>query len=1191
MTFVMKFFKLEIKCFYNVMHAFKSLYKSKISTIYDKILIFPMQIVVIQNRIYSLFQNAHVIEISIQSQTHSQKFSISQKFYTFMIFSLFCIFLKLAVRGESPKYTIVYSQTESNTAKNASFLLQDYIQKLTDVVLPTQELSNQYKNDFTEIPDQSIFLNYTTPNDHSIIGQSDQIESNDDFILEISNDMLIIHGGERGLHYGVIEIIERFGNVSFFSKDQIFIPEIDEFSVEFEKEIHKPDFIYRASYIRGNDDFNYFLRNNFHYEINQEKGGSFKFGANLFNHTLFELLPPSIYFTDHPGWYAMDEHGRRVNFTQLCFTNQEMIEKLSQNLIDFIETDLKNSNSFYYHQLSSNDFQNEHDHEIINNRYHKNNNNNFHQESHMRESLNVYSVSPNDNFHFCQCEYCRAYQIIRGQNGYLLTFVNSVAQRVKSHFEKQNITNVYIETLITSNGIPTSISPESNVILRFKTIENDIVQSINESSFNTNFYNDLQGWTSKTQNQMIWDYFSSTKEFLGIFPNFNSIQKNLQLYKKNGIIAVFFDGYEPHGFFNEYQNYIISKLLWNVSADVEKLSNKFFDHYYGKASIHIVEFINSLNEYMTQYKNKITPNILITELDDFDNFLILAENILKQAEEEVKNDKLALDHVQKTRASIYYTKFFRIKKERENMQFFWQMENKTNFVEPLNTPNESYYLASNLVSIISPKISQNSDRIINKHYFPMKDFNEDDFIHLSRDEIFEHKQLVEIKSCVFGYNISYLEFEDTKVGIAIDQSGRIGSFYFGEKSFINGNFGGIDFNSIINSTIPIDYISNDQFKIGKINQTYLRLYNNDLTKEYHLINSKQLEVSCSFHGFYRPVVSFSLNIKNPHKLAFKMDDCDWMINKIKIDQISPLFSISGVSLLGRKSIIFASVEEKTGVKVNIPEEKFERLLIKMTPSNDTIRLIFSESSRLQSIEDNHQLQFTLTPMRNIEDIPQDNESIDGYNEDIYLIYDPEVFQIDESLATFVEDSSSSTSRAAHCFCNSTNVAIWHRLQYDTNFDSKYKGVEFNLSIDAKIVPKKRAGNAFNIQIECDNKTIISKDVSVMSIDDVLSPIQINKYNHINIGSFIPTGEQCSAKISCQESAFAVDIGSVNMVHIGHQDEIVDNSALVIGLSAAAGFMVILLLIIFCCYISRKKSTNSTWSYLSADSFLKNETYT
>lgn len=122
------------------------------------------------------------------------------------------------------------------------------------------------------------------------------------------------------------------------------------------------------------------------------------------------------------------------------------------------------------------------------------------------------SVSQNDNSEYCQCEHCRELIECDGYSGYVLAFVNRVAEAVEKKYP-----NVLIHTLSYSvtQDVPknASIKPRSNVLIQLCSVcacfKRPLTDKTNER--NRTFCHDLRDWAAISEKMFIWDYRTSFK--------------------------------------------------------------------------------------------------------------------------------------------------------------------------------------------------------------------------------------------------------------------------------------------------------------------------------------------------------------------------------------------------------------------------------------------------------------------------------------------------------------------------------------------------------------------------------------------------------------------------------------------------------------------------------------------------------
>ena len=83
------------------------------------------------------------------------------------------------------------------------------------------------------------------------------------------------------------------------------------------------------------------------------------------------------------------------------------------------------------------------------------------------------------------------------------------------------------------------------------------------------------------------------------FPDFDELAANIPLYRKNGVVGIFLEGDFADGGGGEnaeLRSYVMARLLWNPSMDVNKTINEFMAAYYGKAARPMRAYLDLLQQ-------------------------------------------------------------------------------------------------------------------------------------------------------------------------------------------------------------------------------------------------------------------------------------------------------------------------------------------------------------------------------------------------------------------------------------------------------------------------------------------------------------------------------------------------------------------------------------------------------------------
>jgi hypothetical protein len=318
------------------------------------------------------------------------------------------------------------------------------------------------------------------------------------------------------------------------------------------------------------------------------------------------LVPPEVYFESHPEYFAY-QSGIRIPDGQLCLTNPDVLKITVEELRQKMEA---------------------------------------------RPDARYWSVSQNDTYSNCQCEACQTIDQHEGSpSGSLLHFVNQVA----AEFPDKTISTLAYQY---TRSAPKTIQPADNVNIVLCTIECNRSESIATDSRSRDFRRDMKEWDKICDNILVWDYVVQFRSLVSPFPNFHVLQPNIRFFLKHNAYAMFQQGNgSPGGEFAELRAYLISKLLWNPKANVDRLMDDFLQGYYGPASEFIRSYIDRMTyalkksgERLDIYGTPISPRNGYLALHLIDEYNVLFD----KAEKSVAQYPHYLERVQIARLPLMY---------------------------------------------------------------------------------------------------------------------------------------------------------------------------------------------------------------------------------------------------------------------------------------------------------------------------------------------------------------------------------------------------------------------------------------------------------------------------------------------------------------------------------------------------------
>lgn len=504
-------------------------------------------------------------------------------------------------------YDIVLPRDASKTEQTAASEFQQIISNISGVRLPIclEDSMKQGKHVYIG------FCNATAIN----LNVQRPASNEETYCYQTKDDNLFIYGGSnRGTMYGVFSFLERELGVHWYTSSYTKIPKMRKFLLRPLRRHEKPAIHQRLEFYYDalrHDEWAAHNLLNTQYSLSDTKYGSMTAYWGI--HTFEILLPPSVYFKNHPEFFSV-YNGKRSDKAQLCLSNHAMRLELTKNLKETID-----KNPGYW----------------------------------------CYDVSQNDNQNPCECTDCmRLVKRYGGHSGAMLWFVNQVAHDIKKihpYIFVGTFAYQYTRQAPTSN-----IQPADNVVIRLCDIECCMGHSLETCEMNSSFMNDLKKWRRIAKNIYIWDYTTGFSNYLLPFPNFDVLAVNYRLFDRSEVIGVMEEGAHnaPWNEFSELKQWMIAKLLWNPYQDTDSLARLFIKDYYGKASHYVWK-------YYQLCKNQVKPNSHFSVTIDWqseiygDKFISNSLALMNKAQKAIEKDKVLTERINRLRAQLLYLKLRR----------------------------------------------------------------------------------------------------------------------------------------------------------------------------------------------------------------------------------------------------------------------------------------------------------------------------------------------------------------------------------------------------------------------------------------------------------------------------------------------------------------------------------------------------
>ena len=423
-------------------------------------------------------------------------------------------------------------------------------------------------------------------------------------ILSTSDKLTIEASGDLGIQYGVVEILEQFFGVRYYGAFEYVAPKKSTLIVPQLDSLYSPSFQYRQTQFYG-------ISQDPLYKIwHRLETPSEIFVENLWVHTFDRILPADAFGSTHPEYYSYFNGKRNPGkASQWCLTNEDLYNLVVERLDSYFKND---------------------------------------------PSKKIISVSQNDgNFTQCACEHCKK---IDDENessaGSLVYFMNKLAKRFP---DKEISTLAYLYSM----NPPKKIKPLPNVNIMLCSIDADREVPLTDNRSGMEFVNALKGWSQISDNIFVWDYGINFDNYLSPFPNIHVLQDNMLLFKNHHVTKHFSQIGGAKGCnFAELRAYLVSKLLWNVEADVDRHIRDFCDGYYGSAGKYIYQYIKIMEGALLASGQRLwiydTP---VTHKEGMlrPSLMKSYNRLFDEAEKTVAHDSAFLSRVQIARLPIMFS--------------------------------------------------------------------------------------------------------------------------------------------------------------------------------------------------------------------------------------------------------------------------------------------------------------------------------------------------------------------------------------------------------------------------------------------------------------------------------------------------------------------------------------------------------
>ena len=364
-------------------------------------------------------------------------------------------------------------------------------------------------------------------------------------------DIYLGGGASRGTIYAVQEFLEEVVGVRWWTSTEKYVPQRERIDVPALDTVYTPFLRYREEWYLDTFDPTFAMRlrlNGYHHPIPEDWGGHYSILG--WCHTFYPLLPPEDYFDAHPEWYSEINGVRTHDRAQLCLTNDEMRAELTKNALEWLRE---------------------------------------------APDAGYISISQNDWYGRCECADCLAVEEIEGTpSGPLLHFVNAVAEDIEQEFP-----DTLVETLAYqyTREAPKHVKPRHNVLVRLCSIECSFAEPLT-AEVNADFRRDMEAWREISPQLFVWDYVANFPSYIMPHPNWFVLADNVHFFVDHNVRGLFEqgDGGSTVGDFVAMRAWVLAKLMWDPSRDLEALYREFLTGYYGPAAAPLRAYMDVMHE-------------------------------------------------------------------------------------------------------------------------------------------------------------------------------------------------------------------------------------------------------------------------------------------------------------------------------------------------------------------------------------------------------------------------------------------------------------------------------------------------------------------------------------------------------------------------------------------------------------------
>ncbi len=492
-------------------------------------------------------------------------------------------------------YSIVIKENYNEAEMYAAEELQNIIYKSTNVILPIHKDNEAFTN--------FISIGNTLQFDKSNIDKPTNELKNGGFTINSKETNYYINSNTNaGKIYGAYELASQLFGYEFYAIDEIKVNKINDLKFKDINIKTIPSFdgrnIFSKETILNSQTAVRYRANDIKPSWDEKFGEASIWSSLDDTSNVHQLLNVRKYYNNNPSWFYLDSFAKE---------NASKFESMSDT--EFYNTYGNKHTQLCYSTLLYDETTNGMFNEYCTN-----------LKKYILDEPDkmLFMLGMADNELVCNCPKCSEEISKYTYSGLMMRFTNRIAKEIKRWLKDENGANqpdrelylvqfAYLTTmepptrLENGNYVPIddSVVALDNVCIRIAPLTgSNFYYDINDTSKNAYMASALEGWKKITKNFTIWDYRLYFHYLVCPYPYFNTWKTNLEIYKEMNVLDVYHQGYGLSNVpFQKMDDYVRSKLLYDLSLNPEDLMNDFINNYYKQAAPYIKEYITFLKNY------------------------------------------------------------------------------------------------------------------------------------------------------------------------------------------------------------------------------------------------------------------------------------------------------------------------------------------------------------------------------------------------------------------------------------------------------------------------------------------------------------------------------------------------------------------------------------------------------------------